>query len=115
MFQLCLAGVLIALRIDVVAPEKTFHRTMVTTGVAGLVAGGKRLVNIALEPKRFPPDGMDDGMTVAPQLRVLRFKTFNQLEHVGGGVVLEGLAEKMIKTLGTARFFEAILSCRQRR
>jgi hypothetical protein len=97
--------VLIALRIDVVAPEKTFHRTMVTTGVTGLVAGRKRVVNITLEPKRFTPDGMDDGMTVAPKLRVLRFKTLNQLEHVGGCVVPEGLAEKIIEALGTARLF----------
>jgi hypothetical protein len=71
-------------------------------------------VNITLEPKRFPADGMDDGMTVAPQLRVFRFKTLNQLEHVGGGVILEGLAEKIIETLSTAGFVQTCLRCRQR-
>jgi hypothetical protein len=71
-------------------------------------------VNITLEPKRFPADGMDDGMTVAPQLRILRFKTLDQLEHVGGCVILEGLAEKIIETLSTAGFVQTFLRCRQR-
>jgi hypothetical protein len=69
---------------------------MVTTGVAGLIAGGKRVVNIAPEPKRFPPDGMDNRVTVAPQLRVFCFKTFDELEEVGGRVILESLAKKAI-------------------
>src|SRR5262249_7556421 len=87
---------------------------MVTTGMAGRVAGRKGVVDIALEPKRLPTDSMDDGMTVAPQLRVFRFKTLNHLEHVGGWVVLKGLAKKIIETLGTARFFQAFLRRRQR-
>jgi hypothetical protein len=78
---------------------------MVTTGVAGLVAGRKRVMNIALELKRLPTDGMNDGMTVAPQLRILRFKTLDQSERFGGCMVFEGLAEEMIETLSTARFF----------
>jgi hypothetical protein len=104
----------IGLRIDVVAAEKTFHRSMVTTGVAGLVAGRKRVVDIALEPKRLPTDSMDRGMTVAPELRVLRLKALNHLEHVGGWVVLKGLPKKIIEALGTARFFQAFLRRRQR-
>src|SRR5215510_5290725 len=87
---------------------------MVTTGMAGLVAGRKRVVDSALEPKRLPTDGMDDGMTVAPQLRIFRFKTLNQLEHVGGCVILEGFAEKIIKTLSTAGVFQAFVGCCQR-
>jgi hypothetical protein len=71
-------------------------------------------VNIAFEAKRFPPDGMDDGVTVPSQLGILHFKTLNQLEHRGGGVVLEGLAEKVIETLGTSDFFQTIFGCRQR-
>jgi hypothetical protein len=82
--------------------------------VAGLVAGRKRVVDIALEPKRLPTDRMDDGMTVTPQLRIFRFKTLNHLEHVGGYVILEGFAEKIIETLSTAGFFQAFLGCRQR-
>src|SRR5215510_1099463 len=113
-FQLCLTGVLIGLRIDVIAAEKAFHRSMVTTGMAGLVAGRKRVVDIALEPKRLPTDSMDDGMTVAPQLRVFRFKTLNHLEHVGGWVVLKGLPKKIIEALSTAGFFQTFLHRRQR-
>jgi hypothetical protein len=48
---------------------------------------------------------MDDGMTVAPQLRIFRFKTLNQLEYVSGRVVLEDLAEKIVETLCTGRCF----------
>src|SRR5262245_14815487 len=112
--QLCLTGVPIALRIDVIAAKKTFHCTMVTTGVTGLVAGRKRIVDIALESKGLPTDRMDDGMTVTAQLTIFRFNTLNQLEHFGGCVVLESLAKKIIETFSTARFFQTFLGRRQR-
>src|SRR6516164_138989 len=104
LFEFCLAGVLIGLRIDIVAAEKAFHRTMVATGVAGLVAGRKRVVDIALEPKCLAADGMDNRMTIAPQLRIVRFETLDQLQRLGGCVMLEGLAEKIIETLGAVKF-----------
>jgi hypothetical protein len=68
-----------------------------------LVAGRKRVVDIALEPKRLAADGMDNRMTVAPQLRIIRFKALDQLQRLGGSVILEGLAEKIIETFSAVR------------
>ena len=103
LFEFCLAGVLISIRIDIVAAEKALYRTMVATRVAGLVADRKRVVDIALEPKRLAADGMDNRMTVAPQLRIIRFKALDQLQRLGGCVILEGLAEKIIETFSAVR------------
>jgi hypothetical protein len=45
---------------------------------------------------------MHDGVTVPSQLGILGFKALNQLQHFGGGVVLQGIAKKLIETLGAA-------------
>ena len=104
LFQFCLTGVFISIRIDIVAAQKPFHRTMIATGMAGLVACRKRVVDIALEPKGLATDGMDNRMTITPQLRIIRLKTLNQLQRIGGSMVLEGVPEKVIETLGAVRF-----------
>ena len=99
-----MARMLIALRIDVVAAEKTFYRTVVAARMASLVAGRKRIMNIALEPECFPADRVNDRMAVPPQLWILRFKTLDEFKGFGGRVVLEGFAKKSIETLRTTGF-----------
>ena len=100
LFQFRLAGMLIGLGIDFIAAKKAFHRTMVTTGVAGLITGGKRFVDVAFELEGLTTDGVNDGMAVAPKLGVFCFETANELESFAGAVVLEDATEKMIETFG---------------
>jgi hypothetical protein len=88
---------------------------MVTTGVAGLITGGKRFVDVAFKMESLTTDGVNDGMAVAPKLGVLCFETANQLEGFAGAVVLEDATEKMIETFGAVGSYEAILNRGQRR
>jgi hypothetical protein len=95
----------IGLRINFIAAEKTFDRTVVTTGVAGLIAGGKRFMDVAFELEGLPTDGVDDGMAVAPQLSVLCFETANELEGFDGAMILERGAEKIVEAFGAVGSF----------
>ena len=58
---------------------------------------------------------MNDRVAVAPQLRVQRFETLNQLERFGGCVALERIAKKVIETFGAPRSFETVFERTQRR
>jgi hypothetical protein len=58
---------------------ETFHRAVVTAGMASLIASRERVVNIAFDTISFPADGVDDGVTVASDVRVVFFQALNQL------------------------------------
>ena len=53
---------------------------MVAARMTGLIARRKGLVDITLDSESFAADGMDDGMAIAAQLRVLEFKTLDELQ-----------------------------------
>jgi hypothetical protein len=50
--------------------------------MAGLIAGGKRIVNIAFGAKGFPADRMHNRMTVAPDLWVFDLEPLNESEKI---------------------------------
>jgi hypothetical protein len=52
---------------------------MVATGMTGLIASRKGIVNVTLDSEGFAAHGMDNGMAVPAQLRILEFKALDEL------------------------------------
>ena len=77
LLELCGARVVVHVRVNVFATQKALDRAVVTARVASLIAGGKRVVKIAFDPKSFPADSVDDGVTFAADIRVFFFKSLN--------------------------------------
>src|SRR5689334_7130767 len=78
LFQLGRARMLVDLAVNFFAAQKTLHRTVILSSVAGLVAGEERVVNIAFDPVGFPADGVHHRMAVAPEFGIFRFQPFDQ-------------------------------------
>ena len=73
--------------VNTVAAKKSFHRTMVTAGMAGLIASEKRVVDVALDPVSFPANSVDDRMAIASELRIFRLQTRDQSQRLDGRMV----------------------------
>jgi hypothetical protein len=82
--------------------------------VAGLITGGKGVVDVAFELESLPTDRVNDGMAVTPEIWVFDFETANQLESFGGGMILEGSSKKIIETFNAINRFQALLDRSQR-
>jgi hypothetical protein len=95
--------------VNAVAAKKSFHRAMVTAGMAGLIASGERLVKIILQAKRFPANGMHHRVAVTPEFRIFRLELFNQLQYFFDRVALQRFAKKFIETLGRRTTVETAL------
>ena len=46
---------------------------MVAPGMTGLITGGEGVVYVSLDSESLPADGVDDGMAIPAQLRILEF------------------------------------------
>jgi hypothetical protein len=92
--------VFVDLGINIVAAEKALYGTMITTRVAGLVAGGEGIVNISFDAVGLTPDGVHDRMAVAAKLGIFRFVTLDQVENFQRRMPLERLSKEIIQTLG---------------
>ena len=103
--------------VNTVAAKKSFHRTMVTAGMAGLIASCKGFVNITLQAKCFPAYGMHHRVTVASKFRIFRLISFDQLQDFLDRVSLQRFTDKLIETFGSGAAAHAALcrlQCRQR-
>src|SRR5262245_56981512 len=85
------------LGVDLLAPEEALHRAVVTAGVAGLIAGGKRVVDVSLEPECLPADGVDDRMTHLLDVGILGLEPLDPPERLRRRVALERLAKQTIE------------------
>ena len=52
---------------------------MVAPGMTGLIASGEGVVDVPFDSEGLPPDGVNDGMAVAAQLRILEFKALDEV------------------------------------
>src|SRR6266508_3336755 len=101
------AGMIVDLRVDTVDAQKTLHGTMITAGMAGLITAGKGFMNIAFGAKAFPPDRMDDRMTVAPEIGVFRLKSLDELKKFQRRVFFQRLQKELIETFSAGRAVHA--------
>ena len=52
---------------------------MVAPGMTGLIARGEGVVDVSFDSEGLPADGVDDGMAIPAQLRILEFKAVDEL------------------------------------
>jgi hypothetical protein len=65
LLDLGLARMAIGLRIEIIPAEESLHGTVIAAGMACWVAGRKGVMNVSLESKSLPANGVDDRMAVA--------------------------------------------------
>src|ERR1051325_8827252 len=70
--------------VDIVAAKKSFHRAVVASGVAGLIAGGERIVNVSFQSKRLTTYGMHYRMAVAPKIGIFGLLAVDFLKRFEG-------------------------------
>ncbi len=75
---------------------------MIAAGVAGLIASGEGIMNIAFDPISLAADGMHDRMTASSELGIFRFVALDQLQDLDSRVLFQGVGEEAIKTLCAA-------------
>ena len=102
LLELGLARMFAGLCVNFIAANEALDRAVITPGMAGLVTGGERIMDVASETKRFPADGMNDRMTITPQFGVVHSQGFDQLQDFNRGVIIERWAEKVIQALRAA-------------
>lgn len=70
---------------------------MVAARMTGLIAGGEGVVDVPFDSEGLPADGVDDGMAVAAQLRILEFEALDELQSSFRRLCFQHLAENLIQ------------------
>ena len=99
----------------VLAAQKTLDGTVVTTRMTGLIAGRKRIVDRAFDAERFPADGVNDRMTVAPEFWIFDLVALNELQGLQRRMVLERFTKETIKAFGAIATVHTGLNLLERR
>ena len=80
LLELGRAGMLFDFGVNILAAQKALDGAVVATGMTGLVAGRKGIVDSAFDAVGFPADGVNDRMTVAPEFGIFRLVTLDELQ-----------------------------------
>ncbi len=103
------------LGIKLLAAQETLDGAMITTGVTGLIAGRKRVMDIAFGAIGFAADGVYHRVAVASELRIFGFEVLNELQNLDRRMSFERFGEKFVEALGAAPAVQAGFDRCQRR